>query len=115
MPAFVEAECRVTGRPIREMRAQLGRLPEWYDYFASIAETLEDTVPPFGRGYLNYTHREALGVVGLLIPWNHPLLILTKKLAPALAAETAQRAPDPGGLLQQQHVLAVQGQQQRGR
>jgi len=46
-------------------------------------------VPPFGRGYLNYTRREALGVVGLLTPWNHPLLILTKKLAPALAAGNA--------------------------
>ena len=89
MPAFVEAESRVTGRPIREMRAQLGRLPEWYDYFASVAETLEDTLPPFGRGYLNYTRREPLGVVGLLTPWNHPLLILTKKLAPALAAGNA--------------------------
>ncbi|HEY1475503.1 MAG TPA: aldehyde dehydrogenase [Pseudolabrys sp.] len=89
MPAIVEAEARVTGRPIREMRAQLGRLPEWYDYFASVAETLEDTLPPFGRGYLNYTRREPLGVVGLLTPWNHPLLILTKKLAPALAAGNA--------------------------
>ena len=89
MPALVEAEARVTGRPIREMRAQLGRLPEWYDYFASVAETLEDTLPPFGRGYLNYTRREPLGVVGLLTPWNHPLLILTKKLAPALAAGNA--------------------------
>jgi acyl-CoA reductase-like NAD-dependent aldehyde dehydrogenase len=89
MPVLVEAEARVTGRPIREMRAQLGRLPEWYDYFASIAETLEDTLPPFGRGYLNYTRREPLGVVGLLTPWNHPLLILTKKLAPALAAGNA--------------------------
>jgi len=89
MPIFVEAESRVTGRPIREMRAQLGRLPEWYDYFASVAETLEDTLPPFGPGYLNYTRREPLGVVGLLTPWNHPLLILTKKLAPALAAGNA--------------------------
>src|SRR3974390_1065595 len=87
--ALVEAESRVTGRPIREMRAQLGRLPEWYDYFASVAETMEDTLPPFGRGYLNYTWREPLGVVGLLTPWNHPLLILTKKLAPALAAGNA--------------------------
>ena len=89
MPAIVEAEARVTGRPVREMRAQLGRLPEWYDYFASVLETLEDTMPPFGRGYLNYTRREPLGVVGLLTPWNHPLLILTKKLAPALAAGNA--------------------------
>jgi acyl-CoA reductase-like NAD-dependent aldehyde dehydrogenase len=89
MPSLVEAESRVTGRPIREMRAQLGRLPEWYDYFGSVAETLEDTLPPFGPGYLNYTRREPLGVVGLLTPWNHPLLILTKKLAPALAAGNA--------------------------
>ena len=89
MPALVEGESRVTGRPIREMRAQLGRLPEWYDYFASVAETLEDTLPPFGRGYVNYTRREPLGVAGLLTPWNHPLLILTKKLAPALAAGNA--------------------------
>lgn len=89
LPRLTEAESRQTGRPIREMRSQLARLPEWYDYFASVAETLEDTVPPFGPGYLNYTKREPLGVVGLLTPWNHPLLILTKKLAPALAAGNA--------------------------
>jgi acyl-CoA reductase-like NAD-dependent aldehyde dehydrogenase len=89
MPELVEMETLITGRPIREMRAQLGRLPEWYDYFASVAETLEDSVVPFGPGYLNYTTREPLGVVGLLTPFNHPLLILTKKLAPALAAGNA--------------------------
>jgi phenylacetaldehyde dehydrogenase len=89
MPALVEVESRITGRPIREMRAQLGRLPEWYDYFASVAETIEDAVPPFGPGYLNYVKREPLGVVGLLTPFNHPLLILAKKLAPALAAGNA--------------------------
>ena len=40
----------------------------------------------FGGPYVNYTRRQPLGVVGLITPWNHPLLILTKKLAPALAA-----------------------------
>jgi acyl-CoA reductase-like NAD-dependent aldehyde dehydrogenase len=89
MPALVDMESRITGRPIREMRAQLGRLPEWYDYFASVAETIEDSVPPFGPGYLNYVRRGPLGVVGLLTPFNHPLLILAKKLAPALAAGNA--------------------------
>jgi acyl-CoA reductase-like NAD-dependent aldehyde dehydrogenase len=89
MPELVELETLITGRPIREMRAQLGRLPEWYDYFASVTETLEGSVVPFGPGYLNYTTREPLGVVGLLTPFNHPLLILTKKLAPALAAGNA--------------------------
>ncbi len=89
LPKLAEAESRLTGRPIREMRAQLGRLPDWYEYFASVAETLEDAVVPFGSGYLDYVRREPLGVVGLLTPWNHPLLILTKKLAPALAAGNA--------------------------
>ncbi len=89
LPRLAEAESQITGRPIREMRAQLGRLPDWYQYFASVAETFEDAVVPFGSGHLDYTRREPLGVVGLLTPWNHPLLILTKKLAPALAAGNA--------------------------
>jgi len=78
-----------TGRAIREMSAQLGRLPEWYAYFGSLARTHEDTVPPFGGPYLNYTRRVPLGVVAHITPWNHPLLILTKKVAPALAAGNA--------------------------
>ncbi len=83
---FVRAEVAQTGRPIREMAAQLARLPAWYEYFGAIARTHEDTVPPFSGAYLNYTQRVPLGVVGQITPWNHPLLILTKKVAPALAA-----------------------------
>lgn len=86
---FIAVEVAQTGRPIREMRAQLARLPEWYSYFAAIARTHESNVHPFGGPYLNYSRRAPLGVVGLVTPWNHPLLILTKKLAPALAAGNA--------------------------
>lgn len=74
-----------TGRPIREMRAQLRRLPEWFEYFGALAIGLEGGVPSFPGPYLNYVRRIPLGVVGLLTPWNHPLLITAKKLAPALA------------------------------
>ncbi len=86
MAEFVAVEVGQTGRPVRELAAQLGRLPEWYEYFGSLTRTHEDTVPPFGGPYLNYTCRVPLGVVGQITPWNHPLLILTKKVAPALAA-----------------------------
>lgn len=86
---LVELESMMTGRPIREMKAQLSRLPEWYLYFASVLKSLDDFSPPFGGSYVNYTKRIPLGVVGLITPWNHPLLILTKKLAPALAAGNA--------------------------
>ena len=86
---FVRMEVRQIGRPIREMRAQLARLPEWYEYFAAVARTHEGRVHPFAGAYVNYTQRRPLGVVGLITPWNHPMLILTKKLAPALAAGNA--------------------------
>jgi len=89
LPEIVDTEVAQTGRPIREMRAQLARLPEWYTYFGAVARTHEDSVFPFGGPYLNYSRRSPLGVVGLVTPWNHPLLILTKKVAPALAAGNA--------------------------
>lgn len=89
LPNLVEIEVAQTGRPIRELSAQLARLPEWFDYFGAVARTYETSSPPFGGNYLNYTRRVPLGVVGQVTPWNHPLLILTKKLAPALAAGNA--------------------------
>lgn len=86
LPSLSVLESTCTGRPLREMRAQLSRLPEFYRYFAAVARTAEDSLTPFEGAYLNYVRRVPLGVVGQITPWNHPLLILTKKLAPALAA-----------------------------
>ena len=86
LPSLSLLESTCTGRPLREMRAQLSRLPEFYRYFAALARTAEDTVTPFEGPYLSYVRRVPLGVIGQITPWNHPLLILTKKLAPALAA-----------------------------
>ncbi|RLN67816.1 hypothetical protein BBJ29_006801 [Phytophthora kernoviae] len=86
IPEFAEKESLQTGRPIREMRAQLTRIPEWFEYFAALARTAEGSIPPFSGSYVNYAQRLPLGTVGLITPWNHPLLIAVKKLAPALAA-----------------------------
>ncbi|OWZ09548.1 hypothetical protein PHMEG_00017730, partial [Phytophthora megakarya] len=83
IPEFAEKESLQTGRPIREMRAQLTRIPEWFEYFAALARTTEGSVPPFSGSYVNYVQRLPLGTI---TPWNHPLLIAVKKLAPALAA-----------------------------
>ncbi len=86
IPWLAELETLSTGRPIREMRAQLSILPEWYRYFAAMARTAEGSVPPFEGRYLNIVRRRPLGAIGQITPWNHPLLILTKKVAPAIAA-----------------------------
>lgn len=79
-------ESAITGRAIREMRAQMSRIPEWLDYFGGIAAGLEAESNRLRGGFLAYTAWEPHGVCALLTPWNHPILILVKKLAAALAA-----------------------------
>lgn len=86
IPALALLETTVTGRALREMNAQMGRIPEWVEYFAGIAPGLEAEANRVKGNYLTYTAYEPLGPVALLTPWNHPVLILVKKLAAALAA-----------------------------
>jgi acyl-CoA reductase-like NAD-dependent aldehyde dehydrogenase len=86
MGELATIEAAITGRPIREMRAQMGRIPEWLDYFGGIAAGLEAESNRLRGGFLSYTSYEPHGVCALLTPWNHPILILVKKLAAALAA-----------------------------
>src|SRR5947209_5445926 len=75
------------GKLIREMGGQLKSLSEWYYYFAGAADKLEgETIPSDKPNFFVYTRREPIGVVGAITPWNSPLLLLTFKLAPALAA-----------------------------
>jgi aldehyde dehydrogenase (NAD+) len=80
-------ETRDTGKLLREMRGQLASLPSWYSYFAGLADKLQgETIPTDRANFLVYTRHEPAGVVGAIVPWNSPLLLLTWKLAPALAA-----------------------------
>ncbi|WP_448627770.1 aldehyde dehydrogenase [Geodermatophilus sp. URMC 64] len=80
-------EVRDSGKLLREMRGQMQVLPQWFHYFAGLADKLEGrTIPPVNANYFGYTRREPVGVVAAITPWNSPLLLLTWKLAPALAA-----------------------------
>lgn len=75
------------GKLLREMRGQLGTLPEYYHYYAGLADKIHgDFIPTSDRQVLNYTTREPLGVVGAITPWNSPLTLTSSKLAPALCA-----------------------------
>ena len=74
------------GRPISETSSQMLVVASYFRYFAGFCDKIQGTTVPTDRGHLNYTVRVPLGVVGQLTPWNHPLMIASKKLAPALAA-----------------------------
>lgn len=75
------------GKLSREMIGQMRLLPEYFYYYAGLAHTLGGrTNPVHLTDMLNYTVRDPLGVVAAITPWNSPILLLTWKLGPALAA-----------------------------
>src|ERR1700730_10800824 len=81
------AETRDNGKLLREMGGQVRGLPAWYDYYAGLADKIDGRVVDTGRpDFFGYVKREPVGVVAAILPWNSPLLLLTFKLAPALAA-----------------------------
>jgi aldehyde dehydrogenase (NAD+) len=78
------------GKLLREMRGQLDGLPDWYEFYAGLADKVRGaTVPVSKEDFFGYTVKEPVGVCAALTAWNSPLLLLTWKLAPALAAGCA--------------------------
>jgi betaine-aldehyde dehydrogenase len=78
-------EARNAGKPIGDARAEMEMVVETYRYYAGAPERLTGRTIPVSGG-IDMTFREPLGVVGLIVPWNFPLVIASWKVAPALAA-----------------------------
>src|ERR1700754_4935959 len=75
------------GKPIREtMAADMPLALDHFRYFAGVIRAQEGSIAEIDENTIAYHYHEPLGVVGLIIPWNFPLLMATWKLAPALAA-----------------------------
>ncbi|HET6605187.1 MAG TPA: aldehyde dehydrogenase, partial [Rhodopila sp.] len=84
---LAQTEVRDNGKLISEMLGQTRYVPQWYYYFGGLADKVEGGVLPIDKpGIFNFTRWEPLGVVAAIVPWNSPLLLLSWKLAPALAA-----------------------------
>jgi len=78
-------EARNAGKPIGDARGEMEMVVETYRYYAGAPERLLGQTIPVAGG-VDMTFREPLGVVGLIVPWNFPLVIASWKVAPALAA-----------------------------
>ncbi len=78
-------EARNAGKPIGDARGEMGMVVDTFRYYAGAPERLLGQTIPVAGG-IDMTFREPLGVVGLIVPWNFPLLIASWKVAPALAA-----------------------------
>src|SRR5688572_20349355 len=75
------------GKPLVENSDEVGWTAACFDYYAEIGRNSAGRViPPIEATQLALVLKEPIGVVGCIVPWNYPLLLLAWKLAPALAA-----------------------------
>jgi acyl-CoA reductase-like NAD-dependent aldehyde dehydrogenase len=83
---LAELESRDVGKPITEARSRdLKFAAQTWLYYSGWPSKILGTTNPANPGVFTYTLREPLGVVGIITPWNFPLVIASWKLAPALA------------------------------
>jgi acyl-CoA reductase-like NAD-dependent aldehyde dehydrogenase len=86
-PALAEIETRDTGKIIRETRAQIAYVADYYRYYAGLADKIEGAHLPIDKPDMEvWLRREPVGVVAAIVPWNSQLFLSAVKLGPALAA-----------------------------
>ena len=88
--AFLEAECADTGKP-KSLASHIdiprgaANFKVFADMVKNVATEAFEMATPDGTGALNYAVRRPKGVIGVISPWNLPLLLMTWKVGPALA------------------------------
>ena len=83
---FIAREVADIGMPIAQMKGLAARAAQNFDYYAGVVTELHGRSFQVGDEFLNYTIRKPVGVAGLIMPWNAPLMLSTWRIAPALAA-----------------------------
>ncbi len=79
-------EVRDCGKPLADARADVDEAAFMLEYYAGWATKISGDIPPVGPDALSLVVQEPVGVCGLIVPWNYPLLMAVQKVAPALAA-----------------------------
>ncbi len=79
-------ECLSNGKPLRHARDDALKSAEGFAFYSGIVDKLFGTTIPISPHFLNYTVREPIGVTAHIAPWNYPLRLAMRSVAPALAA-----------------------------
>lgn len=88
-----------TGRSLSDSKRSVEYAAEYFEYYAGLTHRINGETIPLSHEEFDYTRREPLGVTGHIIPWNSPLLLGSRSIAPALAcgntvvAKPAELAP----------------------
>lgn len=79
------SEARQTGKPMRQARRDVEITARYFDFYASAIETFPGETVPLNDDTLIYTRWEPHGVTAHIIPWNYPMSIMARSVAPSLA------------------------------
>lgn len=83
---FARLETMDVGKPLKESRADIAYAAWTLEYFSGLTDKIEGRTIPVPGDRLNYTRVEPLGVTAHIVPWNYPLVLAIRSVAPALAA-----------------------------
>ena len=110
---LAQMEMLDTGKPISAARGAVEGAARYFEFYAGAADKIQGATIPVGPDHLDFTLREPLGVTAHILPWNVPLNMLARGVAPALAAGcTAVVKPaeqTPVGALQIADILLAAG------
>ncbi|BAU74684.1 aldehyde dehydrogenase family protein [Metapseudomonas furukawaii] len=81
--------CQENGKSLRDARDEFVEAARYFEYYAGMADKIEGTSIPLGNGYMDFTVYDPMGVSLQIVPWNFPVSICARSLAPALAAGNA--------------------------
>ncbi len=86
---LAELECRDTGKPIQQARADITACARYFEYYGGAADKLHGETIPYAQGSTVMALRVPHGVTGHIIPWNYPAQIFGRSVGAALAAGNA--------------------------
>jgi acyl-CoA reductase-like NAD-dependent aldehyde dehydrogenase len=86
---FAELESLDVGKPLRQAEDDVVAAAGFFEYFAGVADKVFGSSLPLGKGFVDFTLREPLGVSVQIVPWNYPLRLASRGIAPALACGNA--------------------------
>jgi len=82
-------ESRDTGKPLRQGRTDVQVAARYFEFYAGVADKVLGATIPLPAGFLAYTIREPIGISAQIVPWNYPIQIGCRGIAPALAVGCA--------------------------
>ena len=86
---FAELESLDVGKPLRQAEDDVAAAAGYFEFFAGVADKVFGSSIPLGAGFLDFTLREPLGISAQIVPWNYPLRLAARGIAPALACGNA--------------------------